>query len=232
MRFFRSLMMIMTGALLGLTGSTLSAAPRQIDWTRVTTQSPVGGNILGNPAAPTKLVEYVSYTCPHCAHFVAEGTAPLKSNWVRSGRLNIEVRNLVRDRYDITAALLARCGGKVRFMGNHEAIFAFQNDWIAKIQAYEAAPDTLSDGATRDKVMQDIADKTGLSALMIKRGYTPAQLNTCLSDPKALETVLAMTKQAMDVDHVTGTPAFLINGKMANAHTWADLQPLLPAPRN
>jgi protein-disulfide isomerase len=216
----------------GCWGTSAAAAPAKIDWTRVTTQSAMGGNILGNPAAPIKLVEYISYTCSHCAHFVAESAQPLKEGWVRRGQVSIEIRNLFRDRYDFTAAVLARCGGKVRFMGNHEALFANQAEWMTKIEAYEAAPSTLPADAQPPVIIQDIANKTGLNALMMKRGYTAAQLHQCLSDTKAFAAVAAMTKYATEQVHATGTPSFVINDKLTNAHRWSDLQPLLPANRN
>src|SRR3546814_3638406 len=38
--------------------------------------------------------------------------APLKINWISTGAINVEIRNAVRDRYDLIAALLARCGGR------------------------------------------------------------------------------------------------------------------------
>ena len=204
----------------------LHAAPAK-DWSRTVTRTAEGAYLLGNPAAKNRLVEYVSYTCPHCAHFVAEGTAPLKKNWVANGSLAIEVRNLVRDRFDITAALLARCGGEARFFGTHEALFANQEAWLGKARAYQPA---LPANASQTEAMADIAERTGLFALMQKRGISAAQGKICLADGKALDQVLAMTRRAAEQDGVRGTPSFLVNGKLADAHDWEGLRPLLPAP--
>src|SRR3546814_17929114 len=73
--------------------------------------SNIGGFVMGKPDARTSLVEYISYTCSHCAEFTQKAAAPLKINWISTGAINVEIRNAVRDRYDLTAALLARCGG-------------------------------------------------------------------------------------------------------------------------
>lgn len=205
------------------------AAPAR-DWSRSVSATPEGAYVIGNPAAKTRLVEYVSYTCPHCAHFVAEATGPLKSGWVSKGSLAIEVRNLVRDRYDLAAALLARCGGPARFPGNHEAIFAAFPRWIEKVQAYEAAPSTLPVDAGPDAALVDIADKTGLLALLRKRGITPAQARACIANGKARDAVMAMRKRALEQDGITGTPGFLVDNKRVDAHDWAALRPLLPPP--
>lgn len=202
------------------------------DWSRTVTLSPEGAHVIGNPAAKTRLVEYVSYTCPHCAHFVAEGTKPLMQDWVAKGSVAAEVRNLVRDRYDMTAALLARCGGPARFPTLHEALFANFQPWVEKLQAYEKQPSALPDNPAPAVVMTDIADKTGLFALVAKYGVTAAQAKQCLANQKTLDTVMAMTKTALQKDNVQGTPSFLINGKLTEAHDWSGLRALLPAPAN
>lgn len=224
MRFFLSFLSLL---ILAATAPA-SVAPTRPDWSHAITLSATGSHVLGNPNAPQKLVAFVSYTCPHCGHFEAEGTAPLVAGWVRPGSLSFELRNLVRDRYDLSAALLARCGGPKRFHGNHHAIFAWQEKWIERIQTYEAAPRTLPDNASQVAVLQDIAARTGLITLMTKRGFTPAQLNACIADPKSLQAVLAMTKDAINNVGVTGTPSFVLNGSLTEAHDWATLSDLLP----
>ena len=206
-------------------------AQQSADWTNRVTLPPIGGHVLGNPLAPTKLVEYVSYTCNHCADFVAAASAPLKAGWVKGGKTSVEVRNAVRDRYDLTAAMLARCGGAARFYGNHEALFANQTAWFPQIEAYEAAKDKAVTGESNTDVMKDIGRKTGLYALMGKRGFTPAQLDGCITNPTAMKQVLAMTDDAWKGVKITGTPNFTLNGKLlANTATWASLKTALPAP--
>ncbi|MGE4410192.1 MAG: thioredoxin domain-containing protein [Sphingobium sp.] len=227
MTFFRLLL----PALLMLIAAPSYAAPAK-DWSPVTAQQADGSFLIGNPAAKTRLVEYVSYTCPHCAHFVAEGTQPLKAGWVARGRVVLEIRNLIRDRFDLTAALLARCGGAARFAGNHEAIFAAQQTWIEKAVAYEKQPSTLPADASHAQMMADIADKTGLTALMQQRGITPAQSHACLADEAAMNKMMTMTRKAVEQDGIKGTPSFILNGKLTEAHDWAGLRPLLPAPAN
>ena len=210
-------------SLLVLPASALAApAP---NWVNHVTITPIGGHVLGNPAAPGKLVEYISYTCPHCAHFVEEASAPLKANYVRTGKVSVEVRNAVRDKYDLTVALLARCGDPKRFFGNHEALFANQSAWMEKIGAYErdAAKPTEQKAALRD-----IGQKTGLYVLMAKRGYKPAQLDACINDANAMKQVLAMTDEAWNKLKIPGTPGFTLNGTLLDGSDWASVQAALP----
>ncbi len=204
--------------------TALAAAPAA-KWTSHVALSPIGGHVLGNPAAPAKLVEYVSYTCSHCAHFVAEASGPLKTGYVQGGKVSVEVRNAVRDKYDLAAALLARCGGPRRFFGNHEALFANQNAWMEKLQVYDrdaAKPEE------QKAALRDIGQKTGLYALMAKRGFTPAQLNACINNAASMKQILAMTDEAWKKVKIGGTPAFTINGALAGGSSWADLRAALP----
>ncbi|WP_313802850.1 thioredoxin domain-containing protein [Sphingobium sp.] len=210
-------------ALLAIPASVI-AAPAA-NWVNQVALSPIGGHVLGNPAAPTRLVEYISYTCSHCAHFVGEASAPLKANYVKTGKVSVEVRNAVRDKYDLTAALLARCGGPRRFFGNHEALFANQNDWMEKLMAY----DKDATKPTEEKAaLRDIGQKTGLYALMAKRGYKPAQLDACINAPAAMKQILAMTDEAWNKVRIPGTPGFTINGTLVPGSDWTRLQAALP----
>lgn len=203
-----------------------AAAP---DWNHVVTQTAGGAFVLGNPNAKTRVIEYFSYTCAHCAHFMVEGMGPLRTGWVRRGLVSIEFRNAVRDPYDLTAALLARCGGKARFVGNHEALFNNFQAWLPKVQAYEDARDRSAD-IDQAAMMADVATKTGLADLLAKRGVTPAAQKVCLADKAQAQAVLAMTQDAWQTRKISGTPYFLVNGKgVDSAHDWASLKPQLPA---
>ncbi len=204
--------------------------PATADWSKTVSATPQGAFLLGNPNAKTKLVEYMSYSCPHCADFAGEATAQLKAGWVRRGALSIEYRNFIRDGFDLTAALLARCGGPSRFLANHEAIFAGFDTWTAQAQKYVQAHPQSPDNSDRAAQFIGIADGVGLTALAEKNGVAQAAAHKCLADPAALATVLALTAGAWDVDpDFEGTPTFVLDGKvLKGVHNWQALKPLLP----
>src|SRR5688500_13061899 len=110
-----ALMAIALAAPAAMAPAQTRVVPSLRDWTRVEATTPDGGFRMGNPDAPVKLVEYLSLTCPHCAAFAREGTPPLIRNYVRRGRVSFEVRNLPLNALDVTATILARCGGPERF---------------------------------------------------------------------------------------------------------------------
>ena len=88
-----------------------------------------GGHRIGNPAAKVNLTEFVSYTCPHCGRFAQEGAGPIEL-YVGSGKVRIDVRHVVRDPVDLTAAMAANCGAADKFARNHAALMLSQPKWL------------------------------------------------------------------------------------------------------
>jgi len=204
----------------------LTAAAPTRDWSAVVTRLPSGTMLIGNPAAPVKLVEYGSYTCSHCADFSTQSEKVLKGEMIRSGMLSLEYRHLIRDRLDLAAALLARCGGTAAFAGNSAAIFATQstwfdaiNDWIPKHPEADSLPQAAQ--------LKALADGSGLTQLMMKRGLTRARADACLADSKETDIVTAMTGDAPI--EVRGTPTLYLNGAIVPGVDWERLQPILAA---
>lgn len=201
----------MRGLVLAFGAAALIAATAP-NWVASVRVQPNGAFVMGKPAAPVKLVEYLSYTCSHCAQFTGEASAPLKAGYVAKGLATIEIRNAVRDRYDFAAALLARCGGPSKFFGNSETLFAAQATWLGKADAFEAAnAERMSKLAMNDS-LKAIAKGVGLDVLMRARGLSVAQIDACLTDAAAQKLVVAMTNEAWSIRKINGTPSFLING--------------------
>lgn len=217
----------LSGAALTLLGAAPPAAPA--NWSATVTTSGIGAHVVGNPAAKIRLVEYFSYTCHVCADFAKAGSAPLKAQYIDKGLIQFEYRNLVRDPVDMTAALLARCGGPRAFAGNHQAIFAGWQGWMAKVQgASEAQAKSWYEGSVGQRARKIAAD-TGLGALMRARGYSAAQIETCLDSGVAQAELTAMTNIGSNADKVQGTPTFFINGKAAGVTDWPSLKTRLDA---
>ena len=217
---------VITGALVLIGSAAFAAAPAKPAWLLTFNVSPVGGHIIGNPAAPTKLVEYASYTCGHCGSFETNDAPALKNQFVAGGKVSFEIRNLVRDEVDLTAAMLARCGGKGRFFGNHRHLMATQAQWA---DDSKIAPATIAKLEAQDifGFMLGAHTELGLDKVMLARGLTNAQSKACLTDAKALDTVLKMTDEAVGPLGIKGTPTFMVNDKIVDAHDLEALKPLL-----
>ena len=83
---------------------------------------------------------------------------------------------------------------------------------IGKASAFEASDAERISKLPMNDVLKAIAKGVGLDVLMGSRGFSQAQINTCLSDPAAQKQVAAMSNEAWSIRKINGTPSFLING--------------------
>jgi protein-disulfide isomerase len=220
--FRKSLTLFAIASALG--GGALIAAPAKTNWLLTFSTTAKGSHVIGNPAAPTKLVEYASYTCGHCAHFEIDDVPQIKNQFVASGKVSFEIRNLVRDPMDLTAAMLARCGGKGRFFGNHRHLMATQSQWANGSKLGKATIDLL-EAKNIVGFMQGAYTELGLDKIMAQRGVTAAQAKVCLADKAAFNTVIAMTDEATEKLKINSTPTLLVNGKVIEGHDFATIKP-------
>lgn len=219
---------------LGLMGAPLQAAPARPAakpvaagaWGAKVTVSTVGGHMEGNPAAAHKLVEYMSYTCSHCAHFEMEATPPLRMGPVGGGQLSFEVRHLVRDPIDVTIALLTNCVPPVKFFPLHHRFLAEQDKWFAIAQKLSEEQTKRWGQGDMPARMRAIASDLKFYDMVAGAGLTHAQADACLANEATLRRIIAQTKEAQDLG-ATGTPSFVLDGKMLDEHDWAGLQPKL-----
>jgi len=202
------------------------AAPNNGDWSTIVTKTAEGGFLMGNPNAKVKLVEFGSMTCPHCAEFEEQGAKALIDNYVKKGLVSYEFRNYVRDPFDVTASLVARCGGEAGFFGLTRGLYAEQRDWVGKIQAADPAKMQALQTMPPAQQFATIADIAGLKQFAAMRGVPRAKADACLADEAAVNQLVQMNSDAQSTYNIPGTPSFLINGTLVeNTAAWAQLEP-------
>jgi protein-disulfide isomerase len=180
--------------------------------------------VLGNIDAPVKIVEYASFTCPHCANFHAEVFARLKADYIDTGKVHFTYREVYFDRYGLLAAMIARDGGPEKYFAISNVIYTTQRDWLA----------SQDDGTIIDN-LRKIGLKAGLEK--DKVDGTIAEFEACVADLKAcMETdniagAMVATYQANATrDGIKGTPTFLINGEVHSGEmSYADFSRLIDA---
>lgn len=199
-------------------------APAKPAWLNTVTVTDKGAHVLGNPAATNKVVEYLSYTCGHCANFETKEAPLLKAQYVATGKASLEIRNLLLNPIDLTAAMLARCGGKGKFFGNTKHLFATQAVWLGKTKNISTATQAKLKAQDYTGFMTGVYTEIGLDAVMQQRGVTSAQAKVCLADKAALDAILDMTDAGSALG-VKGTPSFLVNGELQDhIHSFAELK--------
>ncbi len=218
-------------ALVALTGAGKPAKPvARGNWVATASLTSEGHHVLGNPAAPLRLVEYVSYTCSHCASFEVQSEAQLKIGLVARGKGVIEIRNFVRDPIDMTVALLTNCVSASQFFPLHTAFMRNQAKWMGPATtSTEAQRQRWSTGPFTART-RAIASDFKFYDFMEARGMNRIAVDRCLGNEALAKKLAAQTDEAVDKYFVTGTPSFMVDGALlAGTHDWASLKPQLDA---
>ena len=163
---------------------------------------------LGEQSAPVKIVEYASFTCPHCASFHADQFKKLKKDYIDAGKVHFTYRDVYFDRYGLWASMVARCGGKGRFFGITDMLYDQQRDWIGDGQDPVAIAERLR--------------KIGKVA-----GLSEGQLETCLADADKAKTLVAWYQENSKADDISSTPTLVVNGKKHSNMSYGELQTLI-----
>ncbi len=211
-----------------LTGSGAAAVAQSgQNWTMAVVEKD-HGHLLGNPEAKVRLVEFMSYTCSHCADFARNGDQAIKLAYVPNGRVSFEIRHLLRDPIDLTAALLTHCGDPAKFPENHSAILYAQDEWMAKARATTQAQRSRWQFGTNGARRQAMASDLGFYTIMERRGYSRVALDRCLAD-EAKATALAESSQSDIATYkLQGTPSFVVDGELLEGvFTWPALEKAL-----
>lgn len=229
-------LMLAAAVLLALPMATPAAPPAkkaakpagQQNWLARATRTAEGAIVVGNPAARVKLVEYLSLTCPHCAVLSAEMLPSLQRDYIARGLVSLEVRHAVRDGYDFAASLLLLCEPPTRYLASIEALFAKQEEWMAKGQGATAIAGF--DSKSPDEKMMLVAKAAGFDRFFAQRGLAPKAYAACMADEKAQKQLAQMAGNSWERDAIPGTPLVLINGvRHEDVHSWAALEPLIRA---
>jgi protein-disulfide isomerase len=163
---------------------------------------------IGAPDAPVTVIEYASFTCPHCARFHDTVFEELKKAYVDTGKVRFVYREVYFDRYGLWASMVARCGGEMRFFGLADLIYAQQAEW-AKGEPAEIAANLRRIGKTA--------------------GLTEEQLDACFADQAKAETLVAWFRQNAETDGIESTPSFLVNGVRHSNMSFEDFAKVIDA---
>jgi len=150
--------------------------------------------VLGDPDAPVEVIEYASFTCPHCASFHTNHYKSLEANYIDTGLIKFVYRDVYFDRPGLWASMVARCGGDTDFF------FAFLDLLYTEQRAWLASGDPA--GIIKD--LRDLAKTAGMD---------DATLDTCLSDGPKAEALFTWFQENAERDGITSTPSFVIDGQ-------------------
>ena len=162
---------------------------------------------LGNAASAVTIIEYSSFTCPHCARFNQAVYPALKAAYIDTNLVRYIKREVYFDAPGLWAGLVARCGGPMRYFGIAEILYAEQEQW-----AHNADTGVVADNLRR---------------IGRRAGMNDDTLNACLTDREMATAMMEVYRTgALEFD-IRGTPSFVINGTTHSNLSFAEFQAIL-----
>lgn len=205
------------------------AAPAGQPWTETVAKTDEGF-LLGNPAAPVKLVEYGARLCPACKGFATAGFDPLIKNYVSTGKVSFEFRDfLIHGPGELGLAALARCTDKSAFFPILEQTYANQDTINQAMMAIPPAQQQALSSRAPTEAVTGWTEAIGGIDFMKQRGLPDAKARACLADQKALDAITKVTQDRGADGTVTGTPTLIVNGNKVDGIGWPDVEKALKA---
>lgn len=161
---------------------------------------------MGAEDAPVTVIEYASFTCPHCATFHEGPLKELKADYVDEGQVKFIYRDVFFDRLGLWASMVARCGGEDRFFGIAEMIYEEQSDWA------QGEPEEAADNLRR------IGKVAGLEE---------DELDACMNDEDKAKALVAWFQANAEADEVESTPTLIINDEKYSNMSYDDLKAII-----
>jgi len=149
--------------------------------------------VQGAEDAPITVIEYASFTCPHCARFHSDVYKLLRKNYIDTGKVKFIFREVYFDKYGMWASMIARCNGPDRFFGMTDLILNSQSTWA--------------------RAGDDLAIVEALRKIGRLSGMQDAALDSCLQDGEKLRALVGWYKENAQRDGIQSTPSFLIDGQ-------------------
>ncbi|MDA8688430.1 DsbA family protein [Paracoccaceae bacterium] len=149
--------------------------------------------VQGAEDAPITVIEYASFTCPHCARFHSDVYKLLRKNYIDTGKVKFIFREVYFDKYGMWASMIARCSGPDRFFGMTDLILNSQSTWA--------------------RAGDDLAIVEALRKIGRLSGMQDAALDSCLQDGEKLRALVGWYKENAQRDGIQSTPSFLIDGQ-------------------
>ena len=161
---------------------------------------------LGNPDSAVTVIEYASYTCPHCASFHTNTYPQLKANYIDTNKINFIYRDVYFDRFGLWASMIARCDD-TKFFGITDMLYKRQPEWSR-----------AGDAPTVVAEMR----KIGLIA-----GLSNEQMDACLNNQPMAEALVARFQETTAKDDVNSTPTLFLNGTKYSNMSYTQLADLI-----
>ena len=149
-----------------------------------------GDVVEGKADAKLTIIEYTSFTCPHCRAFHEDIYTPLKADYIDTGKIRFIYRDFPLDNPSLAASIVSRCGGEEKYLGFVDLFMTQQERW-----------------RTSGDVFGELKEMAKLG------GLGGDQIDFCLGDVELGQSIVDRAQIAETAFDVNATPTILINGE-------------------
>lgn len=146
--------------------------------------------VLGKADAPVTMIEFASFTCPHCAAFTKETLPQIEKDYIDSGKVKLVFRQFPLNALDLRAGMMARCAPREQYFNITKALFQTQETW-----------------ATAKDPLGALAQIGGMA------GLARDKFDACVADNSIADAIVAGMKDADTTYQVSATPTFVVEGE-------------------
>ncbi|MDD2839692.1 MAG: thioredoxin domain-containing protein [Rickettsiales bacterium] len=150
-----------------------------------------GDFVFGSATAPVTIIDYSSYTCPHCKDFHFGTVSNLMKDYVNTGKVKY-VKRMVIQQSSLLGVMLPYCinnnDNRYKLIGE---LYKKSNMWI-------------NDNG-KEKELKEIA---------LNNGFTEKSFYDCIRNKELAQGLINKQSAEMDEVNIFFTPTIFINGKM------------------
>ena len=161
---------------------------------------------MGPADAKVTIIEYASFTCPHCASFHNGPLKELKADYIETDKVHFIYRDVYFDRFGLWASMVARCGGEEKFFGISDMLYEQQREWT------DGQPAEIAENLRR----------VGKVA-----GIEPDALDACLNDEAKAKALVAWYQENAEAHEVNSTPTLIINEQKYSNMAYDELKGII-----
>ena len=148
--------------------------------------------VMGKADAPVTMLEFASFTCPHCAAFTNDVLPQLEKAYVDTGKVKIVFRQFPLNGLDLRAGMMARCAPREQYFNIAKVLFKQQQSWA------------LSDPNAALSALAQIGGMAGLPK---------DKFDACLADNAVADAIIKLGQEAQADYKVNATPTFVVEGE-------------------
>lgn len=146
--------------------------------------------VLGKADAPVTVLEFASFTCPHCAAFTNDVLPQIEKSYIDTGKVKLVFRQFPLNGLDLRAGMMARCAPRDQYFNIAKVLFQTQQSW-----------------ATAGDPIGALAQIGGMA------GLPKDKFDACLADNTIADAIVNGMQAAQTTYQVNATPTFVVDGE-------------------